>query len=93
MKRALGRTVVGLIAALAVVYVGDWGIWRVRVARGGGMGQVSVSDMTAVPLKNGKEEFFWDGTWNEDCSRSLFPQAGSGACWWLARHNVIYEEQ
>jgi len=26
------------------------------------------------------------------CSLSLFPQgSGSGACWWLRRHNVVYE--
>jgi hypothetical protein len=25
------------------------------------------------------------------CSRSIFPQAGSGACWWLRRHTVVYD--
>ena len=91
MKRILGRVVVGLIAVLAVLYVSDWSVWRARVAMGGGMGKVTVSDMTAVPLKNGKEEFFWNGTENADCSRSIFPQAGGGACWWLRRHNVVFE--
>lgn len=91
MKRFLGRTVVGLIGMLAVLYVGDWAVWRTRVAMGGGMGAVSVSTMTEVPLKNGKEEYFWDGTVDVDCSRSIFPQAGSGACWWLMRHSIVYE--
>jgi hypothetical protein len=58
---------------------------------GGGMGAVTVSTMTEVPLKNGKEEYFWDGMADVDCSRSIFPQAGSGACWWLTRHSVVYE--
>jgi len=56
MKRILARVLVGCLAALAVVYVGDWA-----------------------------------GTATVDCSRSLFPQAGSGACWWLRRNKVIYE--
>jgi hypothetical protein len=84
--------VVGLIAALSVVYVGDWAVWRTRVAMGGGMGKVTVSTMTVLALKNGKEEFYWDGSENADCSRSIFPQAGSGACWWLQRHNIVYEQ-
>lgn len=91
-QRWLSRSVVGLIAALAVLYVGDWAVWRARVAMGGGMGKVTVSDMTALPLKNGKEEYFWNGSEDVDCSRSIFPQAGSGACWWLQRHNIVYEQ-
>jgi hypothetical protein len=92
MKRILAGTLVGLIAALAALYVGDCIVWRVRVARGGGMGKVTVSNMTAVPLKNSKEEYFWNGNSEEDCSLSIFPQAGGGACWWLRRHNIVYEQ-
>jgi len=61
MKRILGRTVVALIAALAALYVGDSVVWRIRVATGGGMGKVTVSNMTALPLKDNKEEYFWNG--------------------------------
>jgi hypothetical protein len=91
MKRILARTVLGVIVALAVLYVGDWAIWRTRVALGGGMGKVSVSRIEVAELKNNKEEYYWDGTVDVDCSRSLFPQAGSGACWWLNRHKVIFD--
>jgi hypothetical protein len=91
MKRILGRVVVGLMAALAVSYVGDWAVWRARVAIGGGMGQVSVNTVIVLPLKNNKEEYDWGGTANADCSRSIFPHVGGGACWWLKRHNVVYE--
>jgi hypothetical protein len=91
MKRIAGRVVVVLIAALAVVYVGDWGLWRARVAMGGGMGKVTVSQIEVAQLKDGKEEYYWNGTVDVDCSRSIFPQAGSGACWWLARHKVVYD--
>ena len=91
-QRWLQRTVVGLLAALAVLYVGDWAVWRTRVAMGGGMGKVTVSTMTALDMKDGKEEYFWDGSADVDCSRSIFPQAGGGACWWLQRHTIVYEQ-
>jgi hypothetical protein len=92
MKRILGRILIGLIAALSVAYVGDWAIWRARVAMGGGMGTVSVGTLIETPLKGNKMEYDWDGTADVDCSKSLFPQAGSGACWWLVRHPVVYEK-
>jgi len=91
VKRILGRTAAGLMVALAVLYVGDWAVWRVRVARGGGMGSVVVSSIVVMPLKNNKEEYDWGGTADVSCSRSIFPQVGSGACWWLRRHNVVFE--
>ena len=91
MKRILGRTVAGLIVALVFLYVGDWSVWRLRVARGGGMGSVVVSNIVVLPLKDNKEEYDWGGTADVSCSRSIFPQAGSGACWWLRRHNVVFE--
>jgi hypothetical protein len=55
------------------------------------MGKVTVNTILVTPLKGNKEEYDWDGTTDADCSRSIFPQAGSGACWWLQRHNAIYE--
>jgi hypothetical protein len=91
VKQIVGRAVGGLILAIAVLYVCDWAVWRVRVARGGGMGTASVSTVLVTPLKGNKEEYDWNGTTDVDCSRSIFPQAGSGACWWLRRHNVIYD--
>ena len=91
MKRLLARAVVGLLGALAVLYVGDWTVWRARVAIGGGMGTVSVGDVIVTPLKGNKEEYDWGGTTAVDCSKSIFPQAGGGACWWLRRHPVVYD--
>jgi hypothetical protein len=91
MMRILGRTVVGLIVALALLYVGDWSVWRARVALGGGMGKVSVSEISVAPLKDNKEEYFWNGAEDVECSRSIFPQAGNGACWWLARHKTDFD--
>lgn len=82
---------VGLIGALALLYLGDWIVWRARVAMGGGMGTVAVSRIEVASMKGNKEEYYWDGTTDVDCSRSIFPQAGSGACWWLARHKVVFD--
>mgnify|MGYP001550454852 FL=1 len=79
------------MAALACLYLGDFVVWRTRVALGGGMGKVSVSTIQVASLKGNKEEYYWDGTTEVDCSRSIFPQAGSGACWWLARHKVVFD--
>jgi hypothetical protein len=91
VKRILGMTAAGLMVALAVLYVGAWAVWRLRVAKGGGMGSVVVSSIVVLPLKDNKEEYDWGGTAEVSCSQSIFPQAGSGACWWLRRHNVVFE--
>jgi hypothetical protein len=90
VRRILTRAVVGLLLMMALVYAGDWAVWRVRVARGGGMGTVVVSRFVVAPLKGNKEEYYFDGTAALDCSRSLFQQAGSGACWWMERHREVY---
>jgi hypothetical protein len=95
MGRIVVRAVVGLVVMLAGVYLGDWAVWRVRVAvshgGGGGMGKVVMSRIVVAPLKGNKEEYYPDGTVEVDCSRSLFRQAGSGACWWVERHRVVYD--
>ena len=54
-------TAAGLMVALAVLYVGDWAVWRLRVAKGGGMGSVVVSSIVVLPLKDNKEEYDWGG--------------------------------
>jgi hypothetical protein len=85
------RTFVGLLVAAVLLYLGDWAVWRVRVGIGGGMGTAQVRRFVVAPLKGNKEEYYFDGTATVDCSRSLFSQAGSGACWWMKRHPVVYE--
>jgi hypothetical protein len=92
LQRIVGRALVGVLGALAVLYVGDWAVWRVQLARGSGMGTVAVGTLIETPLKGNKTEYDWAGNAEVDCSKSIFPQAGSGACWWLRRHPVIYEK-
>jgi hypothetical protein len=91
VRRILIRALVGMVVAVALVYLGDWGVWRVRVGMGGGMGKVMVSRFVVAPLKGNKEEYYPDGRAEVDCSRSLFPQAGIGACWWVERHRVVFD--
>ena len=84
-----GRAMLVLVLAVLFAYPVDWAIWKIRVARGSGMGQVEVGHVIAAELKNNKEEYYTDGTNELDCSRSLYPQGGYSACWWLERHSDI----
>ena len=90
VKRIVVGVAVGLLGALAVLYVGDWAVWRARVAMGGGMGTVTVNTIIVLPLKGNKEEYDEGGVATVACSQSIFPQAGSGACWWLNRHKAVF---
>jgi hypothetical protein len=87
----LTRMAVGLLALAAAAYPLDWAVWRVRVAAGGGMGQATVTHFTVAELKGSKESYYFDGTTQMECSESLFPEAGAGACWWLARHPQVID--
>ena len=93
--RWTGRVLVALVALTAAVYLVDWAIWRTRAATGkdgrGGLGTVSVTRFVVAEEKGSKEEYFPDGTDTVDCSQSLFPQAGAGACWWVQKHRVVFE--
>lgn len=80
------RSLAALFVAALLVYPADWAIWRLRMARGAGMDQVEVTNITAAELKGNKEEFYPEGLSTLDCSRSLFRQAGAGACWYLRKH-------
>jgi hypothetical protein len=91
MRRLAGRLLLGLLLAAGVLYAGDWAVWRVRLAAGSGMSRMEVSRIQVAALKGNKEEYYPDGTADVDCSRSLFPQAGAGACWWLERHKIVFE--
>ncbi len=86
-----GRILLGLLVGVALVYVVDWAIWRVRVARGGGIGHVTVGMLQVASMKGNKEEYFPDGTEVVDCSQSIFPQTGAGACWWVETHRTVFE--
>jgi hypothetical protein len=88
--RMLVRGLVGMVLLAMLAYPVDWAVWRLRIAAGGGMGKITVDRFVVAELKGNKEEYYFDGSGALDCSKSLFPEAGSGPCWWLARHREVY---
>jgi hypothetical protein len=81
----------GLLVAAAFLYMADWAVWKVRVARGGGMGSVQVTRMVVASLKGNKEEYYPQGAETVQCSESIFPWVGGGACWWVRRNPLVLE--
>jgi hypothetical protein len=85
------RAVAGLLLVAAVLYLVDFAVWRVRVARGGGMGSVVVDLYTVADLKGGKEDYYANGTVSMPCSKSIYPLAGNNPCWWVKRHREVVQ--
>jgi hypothetical protein len=80
-----------LLLIAALVYPLDWGVWRARVAGGGGMGSVLVDMYTVADLKGGKEDYYPQGTAAVPCSKSIYPQEGNNPCWWVERHREVVQ--
>ena len=91
IQRWTGRVLFGALLLSLLAFAADWVVWRVRLAHDVGTSTVQVTRMVVAPLKGNREEYYMDGTEDLPCSRSIFPQGGSQACWWLERHRVIFE--
>jgi hypothetical protein len=89
--RHLATAAIVLVVLLGVLYVGDWLVLRWRVARGTAFGSVEVHQFLATSLKGSKTEYDLVGSFQQACSRSIFPQQGKPACWWLERHSSQWE--
>lgn len=76
----------GVAFALLLVYPADWAVWRIAMLLGRGLSTVDVMQTTAATLKGNRFEIYQQQKTTVNCSRSLLPQAGAGACWWLRRH-------
>jgi hypothetical protein len=87
----LVRSLMVLIILLGLLYVGDWAVLRVRLSHGTAFEVVQVNQFLATPLKGNKVEYDLMGTVPMTCSRSIFPQLGNPACWWLKRHTSQWE--
>ena len=87
----LVRSLVAMAVLLALVYAGDWMVLRSRIQRGTAFGVVEVNQFLATPLKGNKVEYDLMGSSPVTCSRSIFPQQGNSACWWLERHKSQWE--
>jgi hypothetical protein len=87
----LVQLVIVLAVLLGLLYVGDWLVLRIRISHGTAYGVVQVNQFLATPLKGNKVEYDLMGTVPTTCSRSIFPQQGYPACWWLKRHTSQWE--
>jgi len=85
------RLLMALAVAAGALWVGDWVVMRVRVSHGTAYRVVQVNQFLATPLKGSKVEYDYMGTAPVTCSRSIFPQEGNPACWWLERHSSQWE--
>ena len=80
-----------LLAIAVVLWVGDWAVFHLRAAHGGGFDTVQVQEFLSTALKGNKEEYDYMGTEQVTCARALFPHAGAQPCWWVRRHTTQWE--
>jgi hypothetical protein len=91
LQKYLGWAAVMALILLAVLYVGDWAVLRYRVSHGAAFDSVEVDQFLATSLKGNKEQYDMIGSFQQSCSRSIFPQQGKPACWWVRRHSTQWE--
>ena len=90
-KRYLGRAAVALLMLGLMLYIADWVVLRIRLARGTAYGSVEVDQFLATPLKGNKAEYDFLGSFQQTCTRSIFPHQGQPACWWVRQHSSQWE--
>ena len=79
--------IVAVVAVLfAIVYTGDWAIYRLR---GSPQSKVTVNKFVSIPQKARKTEIDFLGTFDAPCAVALFDQGGESACWQLRRNPDI----
>jgi len=80
-----------VMVAAILVWLADWAVFRIRIARSSAFDTVQVQEYLSTSLKGNKEEYDYVGTEQISCVRALFPHAGAEPCWWLRRHTVLWE--
>jgi hypothetical protein len=85
------RAIIVAAVLIELLYLGDWGLFRIRVAHGTAYGSVAVHQFLATPLKGSKTEYDMTGMVQQTCIHSIFPHASNPACWWLERHTSQWE--
>ena len=84
IKRWLLYTVLGILGAIALTWLGDLVVAQARGASA--LSSVHVNNVLVTPLKNGKAEYDYIGEEDVPCTHSLFPQRGHNPCWYVERH-------
>jgi len=89
--RVLAAALKVLVVTAVVLWLSDWGLFRLREARGTAFDSVQVQEFLTTALKGNKQEYDYMGTAQVTCARALFPHGGAPACWWLRRHTTQWE--
>ena len=85
------RIIAALAVLFAVVYMGDWAVYRLRASP---QSKVTVNKFVSIPQKARKTEIDFLGTFDAPCAVALFDQGGESACWQLRRNpNIGIESQ
>lgn len=84
------RVLLWVLALLAGSFVLDQVVFTLR---GSPVRQVEVRVLTAMELKNYKEDFGTADVQQVSCEATVLPFPGSGGwsrpCWWLERHREV----
>jgi len=86
MKKIGGIVLLALVALSVILYAGDYGILRIRIARSSGYETVTVHRYYAINEKNNRTEYVAGSDQNQPCVKSLFGHQGLQPCWYLHRH-------
>ena len=78
------RTVLFLMALTMITYLADLAAFQLRHQP---HDTIACPQVVAIPLKNNRTEYDYQGSVNLDCARALFPRNGLEACWYL-RHKA-----
>ena len=77
------RLAAALAVLFALVYVGDWAVYRLR---GSPQSKVTVNRFVSIPQKARKTEFDYLGTVDVPCAVALFSQGDESPCWRLRKN-------
>jgi hypothetical protein len=90
VRRFLKKLTIGAVlsttAVLVLAYITDSAIFRYRLSKQTGLGQVTVITYDAVGEKGNKTEYIFNDPQSVTCANSLFPHQGYAPCWYLQRH-------
>ena len=81
--RWIFRAAVALALLFAVVYGGDWVVYKLRRSP---QSKVTVNQYMTIPLKGRKTEYDYQGSFDQPCAVALFAQGGLTPCWRLKRN-------
>jgi hypothetical protein len=89
-RKILKRVAIGVVAAIALVYLGDtlsvWHRMSHRTASDPLM-TMTTQPVIEIPHKDGEAEIVLGAAVEVTCVRALFPHDGCNPCWYVEREN------